>query len=184
MAPRILVEIVGDADKLTKELKKAGGSMSGLGRAAGVAGAALTGGLVIGLKKSADAAMDAQRVQAQTESQLKALGISYGAHAKQIDKAIQATSKLAAIDDEELQGSFNDLVRTTGNVSKGLKDTALAADISRGKHISLAAASGLVTKAELGKAGALTKAGIEVDKNATKLELLDTLHRKFAGAAE
>src|SRR6266540_5615402 len=157
MAPRILVEIVGDADNLTKELKKAGGALHGLGKAAGVAGVAITGGLVVGLTKSASAAMDAQRVQAQTESQLKALGISYADHAKQIDKTIASTSRLASIDDEELQGSFNDLVRTTGNVNKALKDTALAADISRGKHISLAAASALVTKAELGKAGALTK---------------------------
>jgi hypothetical protein len=140
------VEIAADSDKLVKELKKAGGSMQGLGKVAGVAGAAITGGLVIGLKKSADAAMDAQRVQAGTISQLKALGISYQAHAKEIDKAISSTSKLAAIDDEELQGSFNDLVRTTGSVSKALKDTSLAADISRGKHISLASATALVAR--------------------------------------
>ena len=38
--------------------------------------------------------------------------------------------------------------------------------------------SALVTKAELGKAGALTKAGIAVDKGATSVELLGTLHQK------
>src|SRR6266540_2388950 len=191
MAPRILVEIVGDADKLTKELKKAGGSMSGLGKAAGVAGAALTGGLVIGLKKSADAAMDAQRVQAQTETQLKALGISYKDHAKQIDKAITATSKLAAIDDEELQGAFNDLVRTTGSVSKALKDTALAADISRGAHISLAAGQKAVMQAELGRVTGLKKLGIAVavvttaqDEARVKIAAYKAAHKELSAAEE
>src|SRR6266545_2230838 len=162
MPPKILVEIVGDADKLTKELKKAGGSMSGLGKAAGVAGAAITGGLVVGLTKSVGAAMDAQRVQAQTESQLKALGISYKEHTKQIDKTITATSKLAAIDDEELQGAFNDIVRVTGNVNTALRDTSLAADIARGKHIDLGAAAKIVTKAQMGMVSGLKRMGIEI----------------------
>ncbi len=93
-----------------------------------------------------------------------------------------------------------------------MKDTALAADIARAKNIDLTAATALVTKAELGKVGALTKAGIEVhkvtaaqdllkasgdkytaaqmaaakatDEHATKLRLVDTLSKNFAGSAE
>lgn len=162
MAPKIVVEILADADKFSKELKKAGGHVEGLGKVAGVAGLALAGGLAVGLKSATSAAMDAQKVNAQTESQLKALGISYGAHAKQIDKSIQATSKLAAIDDEDLQTSFNALVRTTGNVTKALKDTALAANISRGANISLEAGQKAVMQAELGRVTGLKKLGISV----------------------
>jgi hypothetical protein len=163
MAPKILVEIVGDADKLTKELKKAGGTMSGLGKVAGVAGAAITTGLVVGLKKSADAAIDAQKVQAQTEAQLKSLGISYSAHAKQIDSVVQKTSKLAAVDDEELQQSFTRLLPSTRNVSTALKQMGLAADVSRAQNISLEGATKLLLKANTGSAGALKKLGISSD---------------------
>ncbi len=189
MASRTLeVQIVGDSKSLENALgrsaKSAETSFQKIGKASLGAGAAITAGVVVGLTKSVQAAEDAQRVQAQTESQLKALGISYADHAKQIENVIDKTSKLAAVDDEELQTSFNQLVRTTGNVGKALKDAALAADIARGKNISLEAATMLVTKAELGKAGALTRAGIAVDANATKVELLDTLQRKFAGSAK
>jgi hypothetical protein len=75
---------------------------------------------VVGLKKSADAAIEAERSQAKLVTQLKASGISYRDHAKEIDRVIQATSRLSGIDDEDLQDSFTNIVRVTGDVNKSL----------------------------------------------------------------
>jgi hypothetical protein len=184
VARRIEVVIAGDAKEAERAFSSAADASGKLGKAAKVAALGGLAAIAVGLKSSADKAMEAQTSQVGMETALGNAGIAYDKHAKQIEAVIQKTSKLAALDDEDLQGAFTNLVRTTGNVSKALKDTALAADISRGKHISLEAATNLVTKAELGKGGALTKAGIAVEKGATSVELLDTLHRKFAGSAE
>ncbi len=187
--PGILVEIVGDARQFKRELDKAVSStskankgFSKMGKVAGVAGLAIGGALAAGLVKSTKAAMDSQRVQAQTESQLKALGISYKNHAKQIDTVITATSKLSAIDDEELQGSFNDIVRVTHNVNTALRDTALAADISRGKHIDLAAAAKIVQKAQMGMVGSLKRVGIEIAPVTTAVDKLKDSKKKYTDA--
>jgi hypothetical protein len=184
VARRIEVIIAGDAKDAERAFGSAADASGKLGKAAKVAALGGLAAIAVGLKSSADKAMEAQTSQVGMETALGNAGIAYDKHAKQIEAVIQKTSKLAALDDEDLQGAFTNLVRTTGNVNKALKDTALAADISRGKHISLEAATNLVTKAELGKGGALTKAGIAVEKGATSVELLDTLHRKFAGSAE
>jgi hypothetical protein len=58
-----------------------------------------------------DAAMDAQKSQARLEAQLKASGISFRAHAKEIDAVIQKHSQLAGLDDEDLQDAFTNIVR-------------------------------------------------------------------------
>src|SRR5919204_292530 len=99
---KLEVQVLADAAAFSRGLKEAESRTQKFAKVAGVAGAAITGGLVVGLKKSVDAAMDAQRVQAQTEAQLKALGISYQAHAGHIQDVINKTSSLAAVDDEEL----------------------------------------------------------------------------------
>jgi hypothetical protein len=92
-----------------------------MGAGATIAAAAFGGALVVGLKKSVDAAIDSQKVQKATEVQLRALNISYGAHKKQIDGVINSTSRLAALDDEELQQSFTRLLPATHNVNKALR---------------------------------------------------------------
>jgi hypothetical protein len=184
MAKRLEVQIVGDSRDFERSLGKAESATHKFGKAAGLAGLAIAGTLVVALKKSVEAAMDAQVSQSKMENQLKALGISYKQHGAQIEDVIQKVSRLSALDDEDLQDSFTSLVRTTKDVDKALTDAALAADVSRGKHISLEAATKLVTAAELGKAGALTRSGIEVEKGATSIQLLGALHEKFAGQAE
>src|SRR5262245_37907178 len=133
--PGIAVEITGDASQFKRELQsatnatnKANSGMAKMQKAALVAGAALAGGLVVGLKASVGAAKEAEVSQQRMKTQLDALNISYEDHAEQIDKVIQSTSKLAALDDEDLQDAFTQLVRTTGDVNAALKDTQLAAD--------------------------------------------------------
>jgi hypothetical protein len=95
------------------------------------AGAAAGGALAVGLKKSVDAAKDAEASMAKVKTHRRQRGISFHAHAKQIDKVIQAHSQLTGFDDEDLAESFANMVRTTGNLNEAFKLNALAADIAR-----------------------------------------------------
>src|SRR4051794_24844034 len=100
------VVISGDAKGLDRAFAQVDRSASGTEkrmhtfgtRVAGafsLIGTAAAGAAVIGLKKSVDAAIEAQKSQAKLEAQLKALNISYRAHAKEIDNVIQKTSRLS-----------------------------------------------------------------------------------------
>lgn len=160
-------------------------------KGAQLAATAGLGLMVVGLKKSIDAAKDAEVSQKRMETQLKALGISWQTHGKHIDEVIQKQSRLAAFDDEELAESFTNLVRTTGDVNKALELNGLAADIARAKNISLEAASKLLQKAYNGSEGAATKLGIKVqglNKDMSDQEkglvIVNELQKKFAGQAK
>jgi hypothetical protein len=182
------VQITGDArginrvlDQTESRSRRWGSSMA---KGFAVAGAAAAGGLAVGLKKSADAAIEAEKAQATMIAQLRASNISYGAHARQIDEVIQKHSKLSGLDDEDLQRSFTNIIRVTGDVDKSLRLTGLAADFARAKHMDVAKAGELVGKVAGGNTGILSRYGIQVEKNATASEALALLQRKFAGQAE
>lgn len=205
MARKIEVQIVGDERDLTRAFNrggkagqkfgkdmslvgrvssKTGANLGLLAKGAGLAGVALGTGAVLGAKKATDAFREAEVSNAKLRAQLKASGISYKAHAKEIDAVIQRTSKLAGLDDEDLQDAFTNIIRVTGNVSKSMKLTGLAADFARAKHMDVAKAGELVGKVAGGNVGILGRYGISVKKGATATEALGLLQRKFAGQAE
>jgi hypothetical protein len=175
MATRSLnVVIAGDAKPLGIASKQAEGHIKGVESAGkhmgevlalgfAAAGAAATGALVLGLKKSVDAAEEAQVSQAKLKAQLQASGISYRAHAKEIDAVIQKHSRLAGVDDEDLQDAFTGLVRSTGSVSKSMHDMGLVTDIARGKHIDVTKAADLLGKVHAGNTAVLKRYGIAFD---------------------
>jgi hypothetical protein len=170
MARKLEIQIVGDTRDYERALAKAskdtqgfGKTVGGMGQTAKLAAVAGIGAVTVGLKKSADAAMEAEESQARMETALKSTGISYDKHKDQIDSVIQSTSKLAGLDDEELQNAFTAVTRATGDVTTGLKDTQLAADLARGAHVSLTAATKAITNAELGRATNLRKYGVVVE---------------------
>lgn len=150
----------GHLDKLDKSGRK---TLSGLKTGMLAVGGAATAGLVVGLKKSADAAIEAEKANSRLQAQLKAVNISFAAHEKQIQKSIDALSQLSGLDDEDLGDSFTNIVRITGNVNEALKLNALAADIARAKNIDVAKAGQLVAKAYDGNVGALKRYGVSID---------------------
>jgi hypothetical protein len=224
MATRSLnVVISGDAKQLGVATKKAEGHLDNLGSKGAkvgkalalgfaTAGAAAGGAFVIGLKKSVDAAVDAQKSQARLEAQLKASGASYRAHAKEIDAVIQKHSKLAGVDDEDLQDAFTNILRATGSVSKAMKDMGLVTDLMRARHIDAAKAGDILAKVHNGNVGALKRMGVaiepvtaaqdrlresnkkatveqvraakEADKTATAQKALGELQKRVGGQAE
>lgn len=172
MAKSLVIKIVGDADSYIRSLNEAETKTKGFGVSlkslakVGAAGAAAAGVALVTdqLGKSIEAAREAQKAQIRLEQALKSAGVSYKAHGKAIDEAIQKTSKLAALDDEDLSDAFAKLVRSTGNVKDAMEGMNLAADIARGRNISLEAATKAVEKAFLGSDTALKRIGVTVPR--------------------
>src|SRR4051812_18219823 len=195
MATRALnVVITGDSKGIGVAARETEGHFRAIQRSAKITGQAVrigfgiaAAGTLVGvaaLKKSAEAAKEAEASHARMAAQLKASGVSYRAHAREIDNVIQKTSRLAGLDDEDLQDAFTNIVRSTGSVSKGLRGIGLAADIARAKHIDVARAGQLVGKVASGNVTALARYGIQIDKNSTSQQALAELQRRFAGQAE
>lgn len=203
MATRALnVPITGDAkglgravkdadrhlDKLEKDSRRVGGRFgANLAKGAKVAGVGVAAGVgiaTLAVKDFTDAAAESEVSNARMVAQLEASGISYEKYAGKIDKVISAQSKLSALDDEDLQDSFTNLVRVTGDVNKALELNAVAADFARAKGMDVAKAGELIGKVAGGNVGILGRYGIQVRKGASETEALALLQAKFAGQAE
>jgi hypothetical protein len=101
------------------------GLAGGLGRVGGTAayaGAALTGGLVVGLKRSYDAFDESRQIAADTRAVIKSTGGVANVTADDIDKLSGALSRKNAVDDETIQQGANVLATFTNvrnEVGKG-----------------------------------------------------------------
>jgi hypothetical protein len=189
MATRSLnVVITGDSKGIGLAAREAEGHLRVVQRSAKLTGAALklgfgvaAGGVLLGvgaLKKSVDAAKEAETSQARLKAQLKSSGISYRAHAQEIDAVIQKHSKLAGIDDEDLQDAFTNLVRSTGSVTKSMQDMGLVTDIARAKHIGVTKAADLLGKVHAGNTAILKRYGIAFDPVTTAQDKLKESNKK------
>ena len=193
MASRTLhVDIVGDASSLQRAFGQAEKSTSRFGSKLGaLAKGALIGGAVGGvallgktLFDSVGAAQEAEKAQARLQAAMKSANVSYGEHGDAIEKAIEKTSRLAALDDEDLSDAFAKMVRSTGDVQKSMEGMALAADIARARNISLEAASKTVEKGLLGQTASWRKIGVEIEKGTSSTEAFEQAQKQFAGSAE
>lgn len=120
------VEIVGDSRDLERALRNSsraatgfGSAMSKMGRVVGLAalgaGAAITAGFVVTLKRGFDELSESQKVMAQTEAALKSTGAVANVTAKDIESLATQLSMLTGIDDEAIQANEN-LLLTFKNV--------------------------------------------------------------------
>lgn len=196
MATRTLnVVISGDAKGVTKATRQVEGSIDRMSRSGSkslamlrtgfiAVGAAAATGAVIGIKKSAEAAIEAEKANARLETQLRALNIRYAEHEKRIQRTLDAHSQLSGFDDEDLGDSFTNIVRVVGNVNQALELNGLAMDFARAKHMDVAKAGELVGKVAGGNTGILARYGITIKEGATATEALAVLQQKFAGQAE
>jgi len=177
---KLEVQIIGDEKSLNRAFKSGikgadrfGSRLNVLGRvssktgaalglfatgAAGV-GVALTGGLVVGLKKSVEAFGESEAIAKQTTTALKSTGGAANVTAKEIGKLATAISRKSGIDDEAIQQGQNLLLTFTqirNEAGRGNrifdKTTRAAADLSAamkaaGKEMSISDAA-----LQLGKA--------------------------------
>jgi hypothetical protein len=151
-----------DTSGFDSAMNKSEGRMKSMGKAAALGGLAIAGGIAVGLKKSADAAIESEKAQARLNQALDGAGLSQDKYGAAIERNIQKTSKLAALDDEDLSDSFAKLVRTTGDVTKATEGMNLAADIARSRNISLEAATKTVERALIGQSTAFKRVGVDV----------------------
>ncbi len=164
----------GKADKGLKAFRSPAGAFAG--------GVLATTGLAA-LKDIIATAQESEIILGQTRVAVEAVGLSWEQNAKRIDKAGQAIARAASLDDEAVFQSFQTFVRTQKDVEKAMSLTSLAADVARGRYISLESATQIVNKASLGQIGSLRRIGIQLDKNATATEALAALQQNYAGAA-
>jgi hypothetical protein len=206
VARKLVVEIVGDASSLEKALRSSDraaktwgrdmerttrgaivgtGAFHSLGRSVAFASSAFLGGVgfTAAITSTIRAAEESQRVLGQTRVAVENSGLSWSRYRQHIEDVSKATSRLSGFDDERLLATFSTLVRRTNNVNEALRLNALAANVARGRNIELEQASQLVLKASIGNIGALRRLGINIDKNASSLQALDLLQRKYAGSA-
>src|SRR5438552_1007436 len=119
--------ITGDASQFGRELEKAAGHTRELGKIAGVVGAAMAGVLVVGLEKSAKAAMEGQADQARLDAALTQTHQSLQAMQPALEAAESASRKLGFADNDT-RLALARLEVATGNTKDAVKDLALAED--------------------------------------------------------
>lgn len=190
MARSLVVKFLGDTkdldrafDGVGKQTGKLGSGFGKFAKSAGLVGAALAP-VALGLKSAIGAAQEAEKAQARLTSALDSANVSYDKHGAAIQSAIDKTSKLAALDDEDLSDSFAKLVRSTGDVTKATEGMALAADIARARQISLESATKIVERGLLGNETAFKRVGVEITKGMTATEAFEKAQKQFAGSAE
>ena len=106
------------------------------------------------------------------------------------------SGKIQALDDRlaafgftnaDVEGSVASLETATKSVSKAIQDTALAADIARGRNISLEAANLILMRVETGHVSMLSRLGIAVKDSTghmlTQKQALEELARTYGGSA-
>ncbi len=174
-------DLAGAKDKAEKSASGISGVLGKIKWAAVGAGAtALTGALSDMAREGAKDAADLEVLRVAVEN----TGASWDEAGEPLDAYMTKMRDLAAIDDSDLKPALASLVAVTGDVGKSMELASLAADMAKGKNMSLAAASELVGKVAQGNVSMLTRYGIILDENATAEEALAELQKRFAGQAE
>lgn len=170
---RDLAKAERETKQSTQRMRKAFAYGFGFLSAGGVYGA------VSAVKSVTGAFGEAEVSSRKLQAQLRASGLSYREHAAEIDRVIQKTSKLAGLDDEDLQDAFTAIVRTTGSVTTAMKDMSLVADLARAKNMDVAKAGELVAKIHAGNVGPLKRLGIEFAASGENVAKLKAEYKNY-----
>lgn len=186
-------KVSGPLDKLRGKVDALGKTGAGKGFLAGFAGAATLGaiGLVSGaiggvidkLGEAQVAYREDEASQSRLRTSLQANVAAFDGNTDAIEKVLASRVKLGFSDDEQ-RASLSQLVTRTNDSAKALELQRTAMDLARLKGIDLASATTIIGKVYSGNIGALTRAGIAVDKNATATEALAAVQKAATGQAE
>lgn len=192
MARKLEVVITGDSRGLERAYDRAGKATSSFGSKLGqlakgaAVGAAVAGtyALAKGLTSSVKAAMDAEKVMASLQAQMKASGLSFDENSAKIDAQVTALSRMSGLDDEDLTSGLTKLIRVTGDTDKALSRMGLVADLARARNIDVSKSADIVGKVMAGNIGILSRYGVVVEKGSTVTEALGAAQQKVGGQAE
>jgi hypothetical protein len=185
----LVVDIVGDASKLSSSLKSASGDVGGfssmlggsavqVAAIAGVAGVA--GAAIIGMTQAAAADRDEQEKLTAAIAAATGTTTDYTA---EVDAAIAAGQE-RAFTDSETRDALQSLVTATGDVSTATGLLTQSQDIARLAGVDLATAADAVAKAQAGQAGPLAKLIPGIDKAGSSTEVLAAATKLAAGQAD
>lgn len=162
-----------------------GSGIGGLGLSA-LAGGAFFGSFIAtgAIRTTITAATNALAIEKQLAAQYKASGQNLADYRGQISQTLDKLSALSGFNKDDLTQSYIGIFRAAGDTSKALKDEAIAADVARGRHMDLQAASLLVAKVINGNVGLLKRYGIETWKGETATQALAAIQQKYAGQAQ
>src|SRR5207247_544377 len=152
-----------------------------VGKVAGVAGLALAGSLVVGLEKSAHAAIEGQVSQAALDTALKNTGQSLAAMKGPLEDAEAASRKLGFTDDDT-RAALAKLETATGDTGKSIKDLALAEDIARFKHVDLDAATKMLTGTLAGNTRSAKALGLVLVPVTANMDALKAKYKELGEA--
>jgi hypothetical protein len=155
--------------------------MAKVGKIAAAGVAIGIGAAAFAAVKFGKAALEAEKSQTRLDDAFRHARTSL----KDQKTAIEAVNKVmnqSGLDDEDLKDTLARLTQVTGDVTKAQRDMGIAADVARGRGIDLAAATNIVSKAELGNVGALKRIGIEIPKVTAAQDALKASHEKATQA--
>lgn len=184
--PELIAKLRLDTTDAEKDVKSFGKSLAGIGAALGAV--VSTAAIVSALKKSVEAAMDAEKSTKAFNAALQSLG----AYSKEISQdfqnfAGQLQRTTGVSDDLILKNSalLVSLGKLSGGGLKGATQAAL--DLAAGMQIDVSQAFDIVTKAAIGNIATLSKYGLEVRKGASDSEkfaaAIDFINQRFGGQA-
>jgi hypothetical protein len=168
-------EVNKELEKMEKDADVASGKISGLDKASKVAtagllamGAAFVGFAAFGIKE----ANEAEQALSKLGTTLSNFGVNTPKVRKEIEDLTGSYVNLG-FGGEEAAAGFDTLFRSTGDLDTAQKLLATSADLARVKNISLADASSIVSKANMGSAKAFKEMGIELDTSLPKAQMLE-----------
>jgi hypothetical protein len=185
----LVVEILGDASKLSSTLEGAKGDVGGLGgmlggstlkMAALAGGATLAAGAIIEMTAAAAADRDEQN---KLTAAIAAATGSTADYTAEIDAAI-AAGQDRAFTDSDTRDALQSLVTATGDVTAATGLLTQTQDIARLAGVDLATAADAVAKAQAGQDGPLRKLIPGLEKGATATDTLAAATAKAAGQAD
>lgn len=129
-----------------------------------------------------DAAKQDQASQVLLRQALQANIPAWDGNAAGAEKYAQAQIALA-FSDEEVRASLGKLVGVTHDLTGAQNLNNIAMDLARAKHLSLAEATTIVSRAAQGDGRSLKSLGIEIGKTNTAASLLAAIQKNVAGTA-
>ncbi len=158
-------ELRGGAGKLSKAFAAVKGPL--------LAFVGMAAGITL-IKKMTSSALGNEIQVRKLRTQVELMGESYEKHAASIDKAIQATSKYAAVQSGDVSEVLQQLLFVTGDLQKAQESLNLVYDLAHLKGMSLSESTAMVGRALSGNVETLGRYFIEfkglnetLGKNAT-----------------
>jgi hypothetical protein len=185
--PEIIAKLSLDTKEAESDVKSFGKSLAGIGAALGAV--ISTAAIVAGLKKSIEAAMEAEQATKAFNASLAQLGQYSKETSQDFQDFATSLQRTTGISDELILKNSALLVSIGRLSGDGLKQATRASlDLAAGLQIDVGTAFDVMTKASQGNITMLSKYGLEVRQGASDSQkfaaALDFVSSRFGGQAE